>query len=63
MPNAGIVTFRNIFERATLSKNLTQSIFQSFTQMIKPVFRFSYLKELNKKKGSSAEKNESYNYK
>jgi hypothetical protein len=56
MPYASIVTFGNIFERAALGKDLTQSVFQSFTQMIRPVFGFSQLKKSNKKMSSSAKK-------
>jgi hypothetical protein len=54
MPYAGVVTFGNIFERAALGKDLTQSGFQPFTQMIRPIFGFSQLKESNEKMSSSA---------
>lgn len=54
MPYPGVVPFGNILERAAPGKDLTQSEFQPFTQMVRPVFGFPQLKESNKKMSSSA---------
>jgi hypothetical protein len=56
MSYARVIPFANILERATLGKNLTQSILQSLATMVKPVFRLSQSKESDQKKSPAAKK-------
>jgi hypothetical protein len=56
MSYARIIPTANILERATLGKNPTQSVLQSLTPMVKPVFGFPQAKESDQKTSPSAKK-------